>query len=73
MIHCEGRYGSLGQLLCFVCLIYVCISCTQNIFCILLVTSVLLGCVLRGSFTHSTLQEFKVSGPDHPNDRRGYS
>ena len=63
MIHCEGRYFSFGPLLCFVCLINVCFSCTQNIFSILRVTSMLLGCVLCGSFTHSTPQEFMVSGP----------
>ena len=70
MIHCEGRYFSLGPLLC---LINVCFSCTQNIFSILPVTSMLLGCLLRGSFAHSTRQEIMVSGPDRPNDRLGYS
>ena len=73
MIHCEGQYVSLGPLLCFVCLINVYFPCTQNIFSILLVTSILLGCVLPGSFTHSTPKEFMVSGPDRPNDRRGCS
>jgi len=38
-----------------------------------LVTSVSLGCVLHGSFTHSTPQEFIVSGPNCPNDRRGFT
>jgi len=41
--------------------------------CVLLGITVLRECVMCGSFTYTTPQEFIATGPNRPNDQRGYT
>ena len=50
MIRCEDRYSSFRQLLCFIWLFHLCTHILYSAYIFIsLVTTVILGCVLRGS------------------------
>jgi len=74
MIRYEGRYRPIRQLFYpFGCLIYIFMSCTQNIFVynLLLLFYLVVFCV--DFLTNTTPQEPIVSGPNRSNDRKGYT
>jgi hypothetical protein len=74
-VHCEGRYGYVGQLSCFH-FMYAYLVLGMYILCYLLLLCyfVLLLCYLAVyCVARLLIPPHKSSGPDRPNDRRGYS